>query len=631
MRQAAREQRWRQDPEPMARRGGAAPGKWNENALGLPVEDPCPVVPLGIAGDVYWFLDSACQLRQFRAGQLNHAGIQDLFAAYPNWVEWAFPRWSKPKVDSEGEIVEPPVIQSFKDDDVRKAMFRACERMGIFSPEQKLRGRGMWKRHDGTLVYHAGEELWILEDGEIKTLECGQHQEGIDERVYPRLRKLPPPWLPEISPAKNPAKQLVEGFRRWNWEMPDVAPVLLLGWIGVAYLGAALDWRSTVFLIGDKGTGKSTLQEFLKDVFGDALFDRADTTAADIYQKLGSDVRPVAVDEIEGGQHNDKVTKVMELARVAASGSFGGRGGSEGHGTEFQLRSAFLFSAINTPPLMPQDLSRMALLRLRKLPKQSSAAPPTIDAENCGRQVLARIMREWHRFPELYAKYRAVLEIGGHDGRGQDTYGTLLACADLLLGQEIAEELKIPMGDGDTNAWAELLSVENLPEVQGAEDNWLACLSQLLSAQTDISRDGARVTVGGLLEELEADGAEGARAVKYVKKDLNRAGLAVKTIEGVTGWVLCVPNQSQLVARLFYGSRWQGAPGAGTWESALRMGPARVILTDRARNRERINFKQHRCTLVVLGELDKDDPPASADPPPGSARPAKTRAPARSD
>lgn len=620
LRRAARSNRNREDPDPHFPRGGASPGKWSPNALGLPLEDPCPAIPLGIAGDVFWFLDSARQLRQFRASQLNHAGIQDLFAAQPNWPEWAWPRWSKPKLDSEGNVIEPPEIKSFEDDAVRKALFRACERMDIFSPEQMLRGRGMWKREDGSCIYHAGQELWEFRDGKIRMLECGLHQDGNEQHVYPRLRALPPPWLPPITPANNPARELVLGFRKWNWEMPAVAPVLLLGWIGVAYLGGALDWRSTVFLIGDKRTGKSTLQAFLKDVFGDALFDRADTTAADIYQKLGSDVRPVAVDEIEGGPHNDKATKVMELARVAASGAMGGRGGSEGHGTEFQLRSAFLFSAINTPPLMPQDLSRMALLRLKKLSTESAGAPPTIDAEACGRMVLAQLIREFHRFPEIYAKYRATLAAGGHDGRGQDTYGTLLACADLILGPELAEELEIPMGE-ESDAWRELLNIENLPEVQGSEDNWLACVSHLLTAPTDISRNGARVTVGELLEEFQENGKDEGRNQKYVKKDLHRAGLSIKQVEGVPGWCLCVPNQSQQVARLFYGSRWQGATGAGVWESALRQGlDSGCIITDRKVNRERINFKQFRCTLIVLDKIDgAADPPDERAPAPVSA------------
>lgn len=608
LREIARFARRRPDPDPHEDRGGAKPGKWKPDELGLPAEDPCPVTPLGLEGGTFYVLDSARQLRGCTANSLSHAGIQDVFAAMPNWPEWAWPRWSKPKLDREGEVIEDPKIQSFKDDEVRKGLFRACERKGLFSPRDKVRGRGAWRREDGGLVYHAGEELWTVETGKLRVMQCGSIEDAGREFIYPRAASLPAPWGVPVTSTDNPAKLLVEAFRRFNWERPDVDPILLLGWCGVAYLGGALDWRSAVFLVGDKNTGKSTLQEGMAALYGAALLSSSDTTAAGIYQELSHDARPVAVDEIEGRADNRKTMAVIELARSASSGAIGRRGGADHHGVEFQMRSAFLFSAINTPPLRAQDLSRLAMLRLKELPKDAGEPPSIPDPETVGRKLLARLMFEWPRFEGTLAAYKDQLAIGGHTSRGRDTYGTLLAAADLLLGPELAEELEIPMVDQEISAWSKLLAANTLPEVEDALPNWRACLNHLLTAQILAWRSSSRNTVGQLLEDIERpQGTDHHLPLEAARRALAQAGLGLLSPGQIPSlkFVLAIPNQSALVQQIYWGTDWQGAPGAGVWAGALRMGKdSGVVLTSPEINRVRINRVQERCTLVVLDRLD---------------------------
>ena len=70
------------------------------------------------------------------------------------------------------------------------------------------------------------------------------------------------------------------------------------------------------------------------------------------------------------------------------------------------------------------------------------------------------------------------------------------------------------------------------------------------------------------------------------------------------GWVLAIPNESQLVADLYKGTPWAGAGGsASVWKSALRQAPPEVICVDPRKNRIRINGVQERCTLVRLKEF----------------------------
>jgi hypothetical protein len=571
-------------------------------------EDPCPVEPIGFEGEFFHLSDSAKQFRSLTASDFSHAGIQGLFAATPNYPAWAWPRHGKVRVDDDGKPMPPP-ITSFKDDDVRQALMLACTRKGLFSATDKLRGRGAWKLKGGGLIYHAGEELWTVQQGRFVEVATGMH-EGF---LYPRLPGLPAPWTRPIKHAEleRSVGALLQTFRKWNWERRRVDPVLLLGWIGVAYLGGALDWRSAVLLIGDKGTGKSSLQDGLKAVFGDALFHSADTAAAGIYQRMKNDTRPVALDELEPGADMRKVSNVVQLMRDASSGAMGRRGGSDGAAAEFQMRSAFLFSAINNPVQKSQDLSRMAVLRLRELDR-NQAKPAAIDAEITGRICLARVMLEWERFADTFEAFGRALDAGGHVGRGRDTYGTLFACAELLLGPELAAELDVPLSENE-EFWTERLAADSLPEIQDAMSNWRGCITWLLTAQVQVRRNGARQTVGALLDELARGSQAGGIDFPEAKKELGLTGLGLllpgEVIEEARGpkavqkfgYVLAVPNSSPLVAKLFEGTDWAGTPGAGgPWKDAFRQAPANIVNTDRDINRVYIAGVQQRCSLVIL-------------------------------
>ena len=617
MRDLARQRRRRQDPPPTHPREGrraneivqvdpqrfaSSPREWTENSLGMPAEDPSPVTPLGVEGEFFHLIDSNGQFRSLKASDFSHAGMQALYSATPNWPAFHYPRHGKVVPDADGNP-KPPPITSFKDDDLRQALFRACARAGLFSPADRMRGRGMWTDKAGDLIYHAGEELWFYDRKmeRVRSMECGLH-EGF---FYPRFPTLPAPWPEPVKPAQNPARELIAMLRSPKWRRPDIDPVLLLGWLGIAYLGGALDWRSAVLLLGDKGTGKSTLQDAFKTLFHDALFHSADTTAAGIYQAMKIDSRPVAVDELEPNAHSSKVANVVHLMRAASSGSIGRRGSSGGAAGEFQMRSAFMFSAINNPLTESQDLSRVAILRMDPLP-QNMGAVPVINGDTCGRMLLATLLKEWPRFYTTRDIYMAALSAGGHDARGQKTYGTLLAAADLLLGEDLARELDICL-TADVDWWRDNLSAASLPEVEDASANWRKCLNTIMSAQVEAWRGGRRGTVGQLIEDtryLNAKGAAEHQAdIDKARRDLAETGLGLVEPGAVApqdmNWVLAIPNEHPQINKLLRGSAWE----SGGWKDALRQCSIDgLMVTDPGKNRVFIGGVQRRCTLVVMGK-----------------------------
>jgi len=85
------------------------------------------------------------------------------------------------------------------------------------------------------------------------------------------------------------------------------------------------------------------------------------------------------------------------------------------------------------PPLEPQDLSRSAVCEL--LPLSGTTAPPVPPEKMraLGASLRRRLIDHWPRLAGTLETFRAALIEAGHRNRGADQYGTLLACAELVL------------------------------------------------------------------------------------------------------------------------------------------------------------------------------------------------------
>lgn len=559
-------------------RTGCDAGAWEPDLLGLPPD--CPVTPLGVDGDLYYFLDTINQLRAVTCGQFGRAFTTSLFMGRSQYLYWAWPRHNK-----DGLIV------GWRNEQAYECLSDACARRGTWSDADKVRGRGAWRDAHGGLVLHTGRK--ILYQGSL------MEPKEIDGYVYPARPALPQPWHMEMSREHDPALLLLPLFRTWNWARPDLDPVLLLGWIAAAFLGGALKNRPAVYILGDKGTGKSVLQEKIKAVMGSWIIQAVDATAAGIWQKIGNDSLAVGIDEIEGKKDGRRNKAVIDLMRAAFSGGPILRGGDKHVGAEFQARSAFLFSSINTPPLQAQDLSRMAMLKLGPI---SGKEPDITDQALAiaGSMMLRRLMDGWPSFGDKHAAYREQLAAAGHDGRGQDTYGTLLACAELVIGERF-EALDVPMGE-DLSAWRRLLAIDDMAEFEDAAPNWLMALNHMLSVDVDAWKGGQRQTVGQVLEKFNRN-----QEIDFTltRETLAQAGLGLWRARdkrpGGVFW-LAVPNQHPKTRALFADSTWGGDETAGVWANALRQAPRELW----DMRQMRVAGGNCRCTMISLDGLYGD-------------------------
>ena len=115
---------------------------------GLP--DGCPVKPLGVHGDSYFYLDAQAQIRELKAGKHGRLEILALFGTRTKLLHSAFPRHKR-----DG------TVDGWRAEQAAEALMVECARRGIWDPAQRLRGPGAWMGENGELILHCGHAVWI--------------------------------------------------------------------------------------------------------------------------------------------------------------------------------------------------------------------------------------------------------------------------------------------------------------------------------------------------------------------------------------------------------------------------------------------------------------------------------------
>jgi hypothetical protein len=608
----------RPDPprDPPSGGGGPAPA-----ADGI-LPDDCPVIPLGLSGDAYYYLDGLGQLREIRAKDHGRLHLQALFGTSTEFLYRHWPRMSQDKTTKAW------VTTGWKPELVAEDLMKAGAARGVWSPQARVRGPGAWRGDDGELIVHMGDALLIVPPDGSRPRE--ERPGVVGGYVYPTARAaLRPHPDPQPGGDAGPGADLLRLYDSWQFERGTIDAQLMVGVSAAGMLGGALERRPVHWTTGGYGTGKSTLQDAAKWLMGPGgALQTADATAAGIRQALRYSSLPVWLDEAEAAEDNRRLSALVELARSAHTGAMAVRGGSDHESSTFNLYSVLGFSSILIPPLKSQDLSRLLIFRLRKLPPD--AKPPKISERQMaglGRRILRRLVDGWPRWEGTLECYRAAMHAGGHAARGQDVFGTTLAAAHLVLHDGE------PQAELDLEPWSRRLSAGSIAEAQPDADEQ-SCLNFLMTCQLDDPVNRQRRSVADWLRRASGRISCATDEQLRAGEVLGSAGLRMVQ-EGVTRW-MAVANQHTGLARLFAGTHWAGGPDTtGVWVQSLeRLEGARKPAPggDGKPKRYRIGGMSVRCTLLPLDVcLPSDDGPTPKGAPTGGgvtgAEPATGRGP----
>lgn len=564
-------------PQPEVSKGG---GKTPPKRQTGEIWPDCPVKPLGVNGDVFFYLDRLGQMRAIK----KHEG-QAMMALFLDRIEMLC--WHFPTYDKQGDRV----MGKFNQMHASTAMISACAEKGLFNPDGTVRGVGAWHDDNGSLVYHCGKHL-LTAQGETQPAD-------IEGKIYPAYPPIPSPAPPDSK--DDPAPDILALLSTWQWQRPDVEPMLSLGMVGCQMLGGALEWRPVYWLTGDKASGKSTFQDLVKHLHGGdkGVIKSADATKSGITSRVGHSSLPVLLDEVEPGEDDGrKERQLIELARIAASGDQWVRGSADQKGASGNVYSTFLFSSILIPGTMgPQDRSRLITLNLDTLRKD--AAKPSMDPRTWRKRgaALKRILIDrWPTWTERLALWRAALEQAGLGGRNGDNFATTLAMADMALHAGLP--------DADTlTGWAGKISKAVRRDVDEIGSDAEDMIQHLLGQPYDVYRRGEMFTVAHWImaaaglpsapRELVVAGDSGlveitdqerAAAARRANEKLAKAGMRVKN-EGAAAELFISSAPVPGLSKLFEQSRWargvwaQSAkrlPGAQWQENPLRLAGQRV-------------------------------------------------------
>lgn len=532
-----------------------------------------PFTPLGQRGGAYYVLSAAGEIRELSAREIGAVtGILSLTSGEVAWLLDRFPRFGK-----DGERLNDWHLKN-----ATAEIMRQCARAGLWDADTPVRALGVW-RHQEALLVHAGDA--VLLDG--VWVAAGR-------RIGPALYPAAPAILrPAAVPAdQDTAQRVAQHLKLWPTKQ-KVGRTLLYGWMAAAMLGAGPRWRPHFLVSGERGTGKSSLAEYVSATLGPQTRTVNNFTEAGIRQALTNEARALVLDEAEGS--TERVRKVIELLRQMSGGEgVQGLRGTVGQGAQrFTLSGSVYLSAINAPMLEPQDRSRITEIEIVPPPKDAAAAAQVTDAtrwvETVSPALRARAVAGWARFNENLAVLRSVLVERGCDGRQADQLGTLLA-AGAMLHNDLPLE-----SDGAAEIVAKVEPMLFRLRSEDEEDSDpRRCFATLMTTAIDHWKGGNRSTIGGVLQAaLREPGVEQREALPIYGLRVELYGVRWRDDGGADqeapGPCLVVANRHEQLVRVFRDSPW----GAGGWRRALLRLPG-------AREAPPLRFAGHRSRGVII-------------------------------
>jgi hypothetical protein len=595
----------------------------------------CPVTALGRLGMASFYLDEHRQLIKMGTKDWNDVGIITLFGRGAAYLERQWPRYGKPVKDKHSGEIEYPVV-GFDYAQVKKALIEAASHAGIFDPEGHVRERGAHRGKDGELILHCGDSILIggLQRINGEPRAAAWEEPGlIDGYVYPTKPSIPKP-APESAGA-GPAMKLLALLSTWHWVRPREDPHLLLGMLGAMKVAGALPWRPHGWITGSKGTGKSTLNGehgLISMLCGDGVMRTADASEAGVRQMTKLQTLPIMFDELEPEEQGNKNNQIIKLARLASSGSKLHRGSQDHTAVEFAAQTSFLFSSILIPPMLTADRSRMTFFELNELRKGSTIKLDAGEWRDVGAQISRRMVDQWPRYSATLEAYQIALAAEGHSQRGQDQYGALLACADLLLFDSLdglTEEGFDPIADEvippRVATWAQMLAFATLAEAMDDRPDETECATHLASSYLHakggediktvaaVIRDGMLMANGLVFKRARARlSAVGLRLVHIVDKGPDKPLGITPATKGEGAYLAIGGRRITGLAKLFEKTIWR----EGVWTQSLgRLGGAvkRVqVKFDGMKEWAVLVPLEHICSLEV--DADQVDEEGACEP-----------------
>ena len=423
-------------------------------------------------------------------------------------------------------------------------LMKESHRKPVFHNHGMIRGSGAWL-DGGRFILHCGDRLII--DGQNKQLKDGK-----GKYVYAASPEVYKPHSEALTDEE--AIKLKKICEMPSWELA-LSGVLLAGWIVIAPVCAALDWRPHIWMTGEAGSGKSTIiKKIIRPAVGDPAVNLdGGTTEAAIRKRLGYQARPVIYDEggTKPGQNkfNNAMEGIISLARNASQGANISKVGQN----DVDIRTCFCFGGVHPPITSLQDETRNTMMSLKK----SSGADAherfmnmvriidqTITPEY-SRKLLKRTIDNIGTLLENVKIFKKVAFEAMKDSRSADQIAPMLAGYCLLHNTDIVQEDTARQMVSEYS-WIEhtTVSVKSDPE---------RLLHYIATAAIPIRSIGSDMTLGNLIVSAITTDNESPIGIKSAKSLL--ANYSIKVTEGSDAGV-DIGSSNQNMEKLLRDTEW---------------------------------------------------------------------------
>lgn len=420
-----------------------------------------------------------------------------------------------------------------------------CRKKGSFNLNN-VRATGAWLGDKKELILNKGDVLIV--DGR-KIGFHGLKSKYIYEPSDLTISEPSPNFLPD-----DKCLYFLETINMLKWAHPDYYK-FLAGWLMIAPICGALEWRPHLWLSGPSGSGKSTIMnEVVHRILDEiGLFFQGQTTEAGIRQSVGKKSLPVVFDEFETNDEKSgqRIAALVELLRQASyeSNAHITKGSANGESVSYNARFMAIVSSIGVNLINEADKNRFTVIELKRATENQEESVAHFQEFQ---RRLSVIDKEWvHGFYSrifclwpvfMHNKDLLFKEIAKrYSSRLAQQYAPLLAGFQLLQSQDklTAELAKLIVDDTDLEFKAK----------ESDESDETECLRHLLTKQVHIN---GNINTDTTVFEMAKNSMEAMYQREEWVASLARHGIVIKDK------AMVIANNHSALNSIFKGTKWVG-------------------------------------------------------------------------
>lgn len=593
-------------------------GNWKikvkkHDTLFMPVD--CPVYGIGTdaTNSNYYYLTATGKVITLTANNHNKQGIMRAFDIHADYLLSRFAKFKiKKGTEKRKDEAGNSAVQyehdpnNFEVNEIARLMMADASRF-VVQIHEIVRKIGCWKSDEGLIIHHGDCFTEFNHCRKSEPITRGLHKyqnfayirwdggdlldrDDDDNLIIPDI---------DFKEAKMLAHEMkYDIIGSWNWKNEILDPQLFFGMLMVGYFGGYLKWRSSCWIQGLAGTGKSTLNDLVENIYNGACYRAVNPTPPSARNKISSTTIPVMLDE-QTNIDPIKEAGIHDLMRFGSSGGSVTTATNDGGMLYYPILSSFMMTGINLPELDEQDLSRLTIFHLNPLdPDKEPLDDDDFEkARESSEKLRYFIARNIFEFAERIEYIREWLKSQKIDARGQDQLAAPIVFSNWFAFDEIK-----PSYDMLNDYWKGLLNKHTLHQ---DEKDWENCLNFITTNHIPFEnrahnetmqkmmipvKDVIHGAIYGRLDDYSsnATNTESQRIEQSKEKyleTLQKAGLNIMTKineQDIVTKYLFIPNHNAQIANLYRGTAYV-TPQKQLWKSHLRGCPG--ALTDKIRYR----------------------------------------------